>query len=68
MTTSVLKLNRGDRVRLRKSHPCGGDAWEVLRAGMDVRARCLTCQHEVRMDRVRFERQVKQVIPQQGRE
>jgi hypothetical protein len=35
---------------------------------MDVRARCLTCQHEVRMDRVRFERQVKQVIPQQGRE
>lgn len=66
MPTSVLKLHSGDRVRLRKAHPCGGDEWEVLRAGMDVKARCLKCQRLVRLERARFERLVKQLIPQQG--
>ncbi len=68
MPTPILKLNSGDRVRLRKLHPCGGDEWEIVRAGMDVRARCLRCQHEIRLPRVRFERQVRQLISQQGSE
>lgn len=68
MPTSVLKLKSGDRVRLRKAHPCGGGEWEILRAGIDVKARCLKCQHEVRIERVRFERLVKQWIPPQGSE
>ncbi|MCS6858989.1 MAG: DUF951 domain-containing protein [Abditibacteriales bacterium] len=68
MPTSVLRLKSGDRVRLRKAHPCGGDVWEILRAGIDVKARCLTCQHEVRIERVRFERLVKRWMPQQGGE
>jgi sucrose-6-phosphate hydrolase SacC (GH32 family) len=27
----------GDRLKLRKSHPCGGTEFEVVRTGMDIR-------------------------------
>ena len=38
-----LKLNIGDIVELKKNHPCGGKTFEIMRAGMDFRIRCLQC-------------------------
>ena len=28
------KYQVGDIVRMKKSHPCGSDTWEILRTGM----------------------------------
>lgn len=30
-------------IRLKKPHPCGGTEWEIVRAGADVKLRCMTC-------------------------
>ena len=51
----------GDRVRLRKAHPCGGYEWEVTRTGADIGLRCLTCSRRVMLPRAKFTKQVKAV-------
>ncbi len=53
----------GQRVQMKKMHPCGGDCFVVLRTGMDFRFRCERCGHEVLMPRVKAEKAVKRVLP-----
>ena len=36
----AIELFLGDIVRLRRSHPCGGDTWLVDRLGADIGLRC----------------------------
>jgi hypothetical protein len=52
----------GDRVRMRKKHPCGSDEWIVYRAGGDIGLRCTGCDRRVMMPRSQFLKQVKQVL------
>lgn len=49
----------GDRVRMRKAHPCGGYEWEVVRLGADIGLVCLTCQHRVLLSRRDLNRRMK---------
>jgi hypothetical protein len=58
----VMEIKLGDVVRLKKKHPCGGDEWEVVRLGADIRIRCLKCQRYVLLKRSIFERRVKTFI------
>lgn len=57
-----MDLSVGDIVEMKKKHPCGGSRWEILRAGMDFRIRCLTCGHLVMLPRVKFEKGVKRNV------
>lgn len=52
----------GDIVFTKKQHPCGGHEWEVLRAGMDFRIKCLKCGRQIMLPRTKFEKSVKRVI------
>jgi hypothetical protein len=52
----VLVLLLGDVLRLRRSHPCGGDTWLVDRLGADIGLRCRTCGRHVLMERPTLER------------
>jgi len=52
----------GDRVRMRKPHPCGGYEWEITRIGADIGMRCLTCERRVMLPRSKFEKRVKAVL------
>jgi len=56
-----MDIRVGDRLTMKKAHPCGSTRWEVLRIGADFRLRCLGCGREVMGPRSRFERNVKQV-------
>ena len=49
----------GDVVQLRKQHPCGGSAWEVVRLGADIGLRCRTCRRRVLLERRVLERHMK---------
>jgi len=49
-------------VRLKKVHPCGSHEWEILRAGADIKVKCLGCGRIVAHPRVRFERLVRAFI------
>lgn len=51
----------GEKVRLKKSHACGGEWWEVLKVGMDVKLRCLKCSRQIKIERQKFGRKVKEV-------
>ena len=52
----------GDKVRMRKPHPCGGYEWEVTRIGADIGMRCLTCERRVMLPRAKFAKRVKAVL------
>ena len=41
----------GDRLTLRKKHPCGGREWDVYRIGMDIGLKCTTCGRHVMLSR-----------------
>lgn len=58
----MIPLQVGDVVRLRKPHPCGSTDWKVMRTGMDFRIQCLGCQHQAWIQRVKLERQLKEII------
>ncbi len=58
----VLKLVLGDVVRTRKTHPCGGDQWEVVRLGADIGLRCLRCDRKVLMPRSKLERRIREFV------
>lgn len=53
-----------DRVITKKAHPCGGDAWLVVRTGADIKLKCETCGHIVMLDRCKAEKRVKKYIEQ----
>lgn len=57
------ELNLGDRVRLRKPHPCGGYDWKVVRLGADIGLECETCSHRVLLSRRELARRLKNHIP-----
>jgi hypothetical protein len=54
----VLALLLGDVVRLRRSHPCGGDTWLIDRLGADIGLRCTTCARHVMLERPALERRL----------
>lgn len=56
MTMAQVELRLGDRIRLRKAHPCGSHEWEVVRLGADIGLVCFGCGHRILMDRLDVER------------
>jgi hypothetical protein len=54
----------GDVVLMKKPHPCGGNEMEIIRMGMDIRIKCVKCQHSVLVPRVKFEKKFKKVLRQ----
>jgi len=57
-----MDIQLNDILELKKTHPCGGKRWLVLRVGMDFKLRCTTCQHEVMVPRLKIEKNIKKVI------
>ena len=46
----------GDRITLKKLHPCGGRDWEVYRIGADIGMKCLKCSRRMMLTRRDAER------------
>jgi hypothetical protein len=53
----------GQKVRMKKPHPCGNDIWEIIRVGMDFRIKCTKCGRSVMVPRPQFEKGVREVLP-----
>lgn len=56
--TPPIPFRLGDRLELRRPHPCGGRTWDVERLGADIGVRCTTCGHRVLIDRRTLERRL----------
>ena len=56
------KFEVGEKVKLKKPHPCGANKWEIRRVGMDFKVKCLKCGRLVMMSRREFEKDFKEKI------
>ncbi len=54
-----IRLN--DILHMKKAHPCGEKRWRVLRTGADFRLKCLGCNHEVMLPRLKAEKNIRSV-------
>lgn len=54
-----FKLN--DVVIMKKPHACGSNKWIITRIGVDIKIKCLNCNHEIMMDRLEFKKKLKGV-------
>jgi hypothetical protein len=59
---AFVEFRVGDVLELRKSHPCGGKQWRVLRIGLDIGLECLTCERYVLVPRRRLETRMKRFV------
>lgn len=55
------KFEVGDKIRMKKPHPCGSSEWEILRVGADFRLKCLGCGHQVMVPRRLVEKNTKEI-------
>ena len=62
----VLDLRLGDVLRLKKTHPCGNNLWEVVRLGADIGIKCQKCDRRVLLQRPYLERRVKEITKHDG--
>jgi len=60
----VEEIRLGDKVKMRKAHPCGSEEWSVIRIGADIKIKCLGCGRIVMMDRAEFIKRRKKVVQQ----
>ena len=60
MEQIAYQLN--DVVEMKKQHPCGTNAWKIIRLGADIRIKCTGCQHSVLIPRREFEKKLKKVL------
>ena len=59
MSSGIVPLKLGDRVCLKKGHPCGGNEWEVVRVGADIGLVCKNCGRRVTLARSEFDRRYR---------
>ncbi|MGN0393966.1 MAG: DUF951 domain-containing protein [Coprococcus sp.] len=57
-----MVFNIGEIIKMKKSHPCGTNEWEILRVGMDFRLKCRGCGHQVMVPRKLVEKNFKGFI------
>ena len=57
-----MNVNVGDRLIMKKPHPCGNKEFEVLRIGVDFKIRCTECGREVMVPRSKIEKNIKSII------
>ena len=60
--TAPVPFRMGDRIGLRRPHPCGGRTWVVDRLGADLGLRCTTCGRHVLVERRTVERRLVEFI------
>ena len=60
-----MDIHLGDILVMKKTHPCGDKQWKVLRVGADFRLKCLGCGHEIMIPRLKAEKNIRTIIPQE---
>jgi len=59
---NTIGIKSGDIIKLKKTHPCGEDKWEVLRPGVDFKLKCLGCERIVWVPRRKLDKRIKSIV------
>lgn len=52
----------GDKVVMKKGHPCGTNEWEIIRMGADIKIKCINCGRSIMLPRIEFNKKMKKII------
>ena len=61
-----MLINVGDKLKMKKTHPCGCDVFTVKRVGIDFKLVCDKCSHEVISPRTKAEKAIKKILQKDG--
>lgn len=57
-----MDVQVGDKLIMKKEHPCGSSEFLVLRTGMDFKIKCISCEREIMVPRKKAEKNIKKII------
>ncbi len=57
-----MDIKVGDKVILKKSHPCGNAVFTIFRTGLDFKLKCDKCGRELMIPRVKILKSIKKVV------
>ena len=60
-----MDIKVGDKVVLKKNHPCGNSIFEVNRVGLDFKLKCIECGRELMIPRIKILKSIKKVISEE---
>ena len=63
-----MDVQVGDRLQMKKAHPCGSQIFEVLRIGADFKIRCTGWGREVMVPRHKGEKNIRKVLGERAGE
>lgn len=61
----IKVFHAGDILNMKKNHACGKNARQmlVIMAGSDIKVKCISCNREMIIPRVKLEKSIKSIIP-----
>ena len=62
----IIHLKIGDTLTMKKPHPCGSNQFTVTRIGSDIRIKCVGCGHDITVERIKLEKNIKRVTDFSG--
>ena len=57
-----MEYKLGDKVVMKKEHPCKTNLFEVVRVGVDIKIKCINCGRTIMLPRVEFNKKIKKVV------
>ena len=63
-----MNYNLGDKVIMKKEHPCGSSEFEIIRLGADIKIKCTNCSIVIMLPRVDFNKKIKKVVKNEKKE
>ena len=57
-----MEYKIGDKIEMKKVHPCGSKEWEITRIGVDFKFKCLGCEHVIIVERPKALKMIKRKI------
>lgn len=57
-----MDIKVGDRLEMKKPHPCGCRIFIVDRIGMDFKMTCEGCSHQVILPRNKAEKNIRKIL------
>ena len=57
-----MDIKVGDRLEMKKPHPCSCKNFLVLRVGMDFKLQCEKCGHQFMIPRNKAEKNIKKIL------
>ena len=61
-SVKIIRFFEGDKIILKKPHPCGCSTFTAIRVGSDVRITCDGCGRDMTLDRIKLEKAIRKVV------